>query len=148
MYFINKLDKNNLPEIKEEEEIAQFLFTHLEQYGDDLKDIKSAIQYALARENKPGGFILNLRDEQTQMLGVAVILNTQMSGYIPEHILVYIATHHEARGKGIGKQLMQKLIHHCEGNIALHVDRDNPAIHLYEKLGFEIKYFEMRLQKK
>ena len=30
-------------------------------------------------------------------------------------------------------------------DIALHVEKDNPAVFLYEKLGFENKYLEMRL---
>ena len=70
-----------------------------------------------------------------------------MDGYIPENILVYIATHHDYRGKGLGKQLMQIAIKTVEGAIALHVEPDNPAKFLYEKLGFTNKYLEMRLQK-
>jgi GNAT superfamily N-acetyltransferase len=31
-----------------------------------------------------------------------------MKDYIPENILVYIATHKELRGKGIGKAMMKK----------------------------------------
>jgi ribosomal protein S18 acetylase RimI-like enzyme len=51
------------------------------------------------------------------------------------------------RGKGFGKQLMQKAISIAEGNIALHVEPDNPAKKLYESLGFTNKYLEMRLIK-
>ena len=50
-------------------------------------------------------------------------------------------------GKGFGKKLMQKAIDTAEGNIALHVEPDNPAKGLYEKLGFTNKYLEMRLTK-
>ena len=42
---------------------------------------------------------------------------------------------------------MQKAIELTEGDIALHVDRDNPAIKLYERLGFTNPYLEMRLKK-
>nr|NQU91450.1 GNAT family N-acetyltransferase [Bacteroidota bacterium] len=51
------------------------------------------------------------------------------------------------RGEGIGKLLMQKIIDLAEGSIALHVEPDNPARFLYEKVGFSSKYIEMRLRK-
>lgn len=71
-----------------------------------------------------------------------------MKGYIPENILVYIATHKEFRGKRIGKNMMLKAIELADGNIALHVEPDNPAKYLYEKIGFTNKYLEMRYIKK
>ena len=71
-----------------------------------------------------------------------------MSGYIPENILVYIATDKNSRGKGLGKILMAKTIDITQGDIALHVEADNPAKHLYEKMGFTNPYLEMRLKKK
>jgi ribosomal protein S18 acetylase RimI-like enzyme len=70
-----------------------------------------------------------------------------MTSYIPENILVYIATHTDQRGKGIGKTMIQKIISMTEGDIALHVDPNSPAKQLYERLGFTNKYLEMRLKK-
>jgi len=71
-----------------------------------------------------------------------------MKGYIPENILVYIAVHKELRGKGIGKELMNKAIQTAHGDIALHVEDDNPAKYLYESVGFKNPYLEMRYYKK
>ena len=85
--------------------------------------------------------------EDTKIVGVTVINKTGMGGYIPENILVYIATHKDYRGRGLGKTLMQKAIDYCKGDIALHVEADNPAKHLYEKMGFTNPYLEMRLKK-
>ena len=65
----------------------------------------------------------------------------------PENILVYIAVHSDQRGKGVGKELMKKAINTAKGDIALHVEPENPAKFLYEKLGFTNKYLEMRLKK-
>ena len=39
---------------------------------------------------------------------------------------------------------MEKAIELTDGDIALHVEADNPAKFLYENVGFNNKYLEMR----
>lgn len=124
--------------------IAQFLFTHLEEYGDKVEDILKCINYAM--NPSKGGFIVVGLDN-TKIVGVVIINNTGMGGFIPENILVYIAVDNTQRGKGFGKKLMQKAIDTAKGDIALHVEPENPARKLYENLGFTNKYLEMRLIK-
>lgn len=136
----------NKPGIIERTDIVNFLFEHLEQYGDPKADIEKCIQYALKETPSFGGFIL-VSYEGDQISGTVVINQTGMKDYIPENILVYIATHRDMRGKGIGKALMQQTIELAKGNVALHVEPDNPARFLYEKVGFTSKYVEMRLKK-
>ena len=126
--------------------IVEFLHKGLEQYGDPEVHIRKAIDYALQRTESPGGFVASIYDGDA-IIGAVVINRTGMSGYIPENILVYIAIDRTYRGRGIGKMLMQTAIETSDGDIALHVEADNPAKFLYEKLGFENKYLEMRLQK-
>jgi ribosomal protein S18 acetylase RimI-like enzyme len=48
------------------------------------------------------------------------------------------------RGRGIGANIIQAAIKHAGGDVALHVEYDNPAKRLYERLGFGSKYAEMR----
>lgn len=129
-----------------EKEIVDFLFVHLEKYGDRKEDIQKCLNYALKRDGKPGGILFQAKDG-TETVGAVVINFTGMDGYIPENILVYIATHGGYRGQGIGKKLMQMAIDNTKGSIALHVEPENPAKGLYEKLGFTNKYLEMRLSK-
>lgn len=125
------------------DEIADFLYHQLDQYGDTKSAILKCIGYAYG--DKPGqdGFIL-IAHEDEEILGVVIINETNMSEYIPENILVYIAVHKKNRGRGVGKQLMKRTIVATTGDIALHVEPDNPAKFLYEKVGFTNKYLEMR----
>jgi ribosomal-protein-alanine N-acetyltransferase len=139
-------DKDNKPTQIEKDTLVDFLFTSLEEYGDPKADIEKAINYALNEFTSFGGFTMLL--EEDDILKAAVVINqTGMGGYIPENILVYIATDKNSRGKGLGKELMKRVIEHADGDIALHVEANNPAKFLYEKLGFTNPYLEMRLKK-
>ena len=133
----------------EKDEIVDFLFNHLDEFGDSREDIGKAVNFAL-RINSPsipivplGGMVLEGK-EDGKIVGVVVMNRTGMSGYIPDNILVYIAVHKDFRGKGFGKKLMKKAIELTNGDIKLHVEPENPARYLYEKLGFTSKYLEMR----
>jgi len=136
----NKLSENR------KNEIIDFLFEHLGNYGDSRPDIEKAVKYALKETPSFGGFMI-VAFLNGKIAGAAVVNQTGMKDYIPENILVYIATDSALRGKGIGTKLLQKVIDTAEGNIALHIDPDNPARSLYERMGFEAKYIEMRLLK-
>jgi len=136
----------NKPNSTEKESLIDFLFDNLQEYGDPKSDIEKAVDYALKETTSFGGFIL-VSYLENDISGVVVVNQTGMKDYIPENILVYIATHKNFRGKGIGKGLMQKTIDVAEGNIALHVEPENPARFLYEKVGFSSKYIEMRYKK-
>lgn len=128
------------------QQLVNFLHKHLEQYGDEKNDILQAVNFSMKEIPSFGGFVLRLFDGK-EIIGAVVVNQTGMGGYIPENILVYIAVHGNYRGQGIGKFLMQAAIKQAKGDIALHVEADNPARFLYEKVGFENKYLEMRLKK-
>lgn len=130
----------------EKQSIVDFLFEHLENYGDPKSHIEAAIDFALKEKVSFGGFVIVAKIGR-EIVGAVVINQTGMSGYIPDNILVYIATHGNHRGKGIGKKLMETTLKLCNGDIALHVEKDNPAKQLYEKMGFTNPYLEMRLKR-
>lgn len=146
MLEIKTYSQDNKPNKHERTAILNFLFENLEQYGDPKADIDKCMQYALKESDSFGGFILTAVKEN-QVVGAVIVNRTGMKDYIPENILVYIATDAQQRGQGIGKKLMQQAIETATGNIALHVEPDNPARKLYENLGFTNKYLEMRLTK-
>lgn len=134
----------NKPNLAKVNEVVDFLYEHLDDYGDPKQHIRGAVEYAIKESVSFGGFVLLLRD-QGNIKGAVVINHTGMHGYIPENILVYIAIHKNHRGEGLGRMLMEKSITMAKGDIALHVEPDNPAFHLYKKLGFHSKYLELRL---
>ena len=146
MKIIKEFNSANKPSQEEKQNIINFLHENLQEFRDSKEAIEKAIDFALKNYTSFGGFVLASSIED-QMTGVVIVNITGMKDYIPENILVYIATHKDFRGQGIGKELMQETIKRTEGNIALHVEHENPARFLYEKVGFTSKYMEMRLQK-
>ncbi|KAL0212781.1 hypothetical protein RCL1_006772 [Eukaryota sp. TZLM3-RCL] len=125
-------------------EIAEFLHEHLERFGDPIDQIKNCLDYALSTDPAMGGMCVLAYQEPSDLLGACIINQTKFKGYIPNNMLVYIAVRSDTRGRGIGKSLMLQVQSLVEGDIALHVEPDNPARFLYEKCGFSSKYVEMR----
>lgn len=146
MFKTQVFNSENRPTLQEKEDIIDFLFESLEEYGDPKSDIEKAINYALKEIPSFGGFIL-VSYIHDILVGAVVINKTGMKDYIPENILVYIAIYPDQRGKGLGEKMVEETIKIADGNIALHVEPDNPAKKLYEKLGFNNKYLEMRFNK-
>jgi ribosomal protein S18 acetylase RimI-like enzyme len=146
--MINKFifDPNNKPTTHVKTQILDFLFEHLDQYGDAREDINNCLNYALKETESFGGKIFAIFEED-KVIGCSVINHTGMKGYIPENILVYIAIHQSHRGEGLGSKLMSMITENLEGDIALHVEANNPAKFLYEKFGFTNPYLEMRLKR-
>lgn len=129
-------------EVYNDDRIVNFLSKHLDEYGDSPEDIQRCLNYVYEK----GGFIL-LGIIDGAIVGAVITNETNMRGYIPENILVYIAVDKAHRGKGLGKIMMRNALKLCKGDVALHVEPNNPAKFLYEKLGFTNKYLEMRLKR-
>lgn len=127
-------------------DVVDFLFQALEQYGDAKPHIQACIDYVYSSDGGRGGAVI-VAYHKRNLLGAVIVNRTGMSGFIPENILVYIAVDPSTRGIGLGKRLMDYTIEQTPGDIALHVEPDNPARRLYERLGFTSKYIEMRLNK-
>lgn len=126
--------------------VARFLLDALGEFGDPLRDIERSLQYALEKIPSFGGFYILARQEDS-IVGAVVVNCTGMKGYIPENNVTYLAVDSSVRGLGIGKTLLQMAVSEAQGNLSLHVEPHNPAIQLYQKVGFCHKYNEMRLWK-
>jgi GNAT superfamily N-acetyltransferase len=125
---------------------VDFLFENLKPFGDPREDIEKSIDYAFSDAEGKGGFIVAGFDEG-ELVSELVMNNTGHKGYIPENILVYVATKSGKRGKGYGKKIIEKSLEVSGTDVALHVEYENPAKRLYERLGFNSKYAEMRFIK-
>ena len=132
---------------KSMEKFIDFLYRHLGEYKDSKKDIEKAVNYAFSKSDGKGGFLLEVYDD-TQLIGGVVVNDSGMSGYIPKHVLVYIAVHENRRGEGIGGMLLEEAIKLCEGDVSLHVEYDNPAKRLYVGIAPITISFKIVLQKK
>ena len=136
----------SMEQVVAKEALIDFLHTHLDRFRDEKSAIDKCLDYAFSSESGKGGFVL-LAFQDSELVGALVMNNTGMAEFIPEYILVYIAVNAAKRGMGIGKALIEKSFSATDGNIALHVEYDNPAKRLYERLGFSSKYAEMRWQR-
>ena len=126
--------------------LIDFLHTHLDRFGDSKEAIKKCIEYAFSTKEGNGGFVVGGFLEG-ELVGAVVMNETGMGGYIPENILVYVAVNSKFRNQGIGGKLVKYVIEKSQGDVKLHVEYDNPAKNLYERIGFENKYAEMRFIK-
>jgi ribosomal protein S18 acetylase RimI-like enzyme len=125
-------------------DVVQFLHRALQPFEDCPEDIERGISDAFSPVPPGPGFVLlALRGEV--LVGALVMLRTGMKRYVPENLLLYVAVDPERRGQGIGARLCREAVEAVEGDVKLHVEYDNPAKRLYERLGFENKYAEMRL---
>ena len=102
MSEIEIFNEQSKPTTAEKNEVVDFLYTHLDEFGDTRADIMKAVDFSLKEYESFGGFVLAAR-ENGEIVCSVIVNRTGMKGYIPENILVYIATHKDYRGKGIGK---------------------------------------------
>lgn len=123
--------------------IVNFLYEHLGEYGDTRENIENAVDYTLDSNPKAGGFILQMI-EDSNLVGLVVINRTGMQGYVPENLLVYLAVHKDFRDLGLAEKMMKRILQITNGDIALHIANNNPDLDLFQKLGFEKSYLEMR----
>jgi GNAT superfamily N-acetyltransferase len=111
-----------------------------------LPEVRQGITDALAPESLEPGFVL-MAEVDEKVLGALIMLRTGMKGYIPENFLLMVAVDPVTRGAGVGSKIIRRAFELADGDVKLHVEYDNPAKRLYERLGMTNKYAEMRYHK-
>jgi ribosomal protein S18 acetylase RimI-like enzyme len=115
-------------------------------FEDPKEVINTAVDYALSVHPTGKGFILAATLNKA-ILGIVVCVQIDRIGIIPENLMVYVCVHQKHRRKGLGSRLLREAIDCAEGDVKLHVEKSNPALKLFKKLGFKDDYYEMRFSK-
>lgn len=136
----------DLPDWAPRDELVRFFHETMEPWNDTPKDVQAALDYLFSDAEGKGGFLTLLRYDG-KLGGAVAMLATGMDGYVPAHILLFVSVDPSTRGQGLGSKLIQRALDHCPGDVKLHVEYENPAKRLYERLGFTTKYAEMRYSK-
>lgn len=141
LHYIEK--ESELPNWITMSQLIDLFHSKMQPYHDKKEDVQKALNYAFAKDKGQGGFLV-IASTNKDIMGATLILKTGMGGYVPENLLLFVVVNPEMRGQGIGKKIINYAISKCKGDIKLHVEHDNPARRLYERIGFENKYVEMR----
>lgn len=139
-------DEDSFPDWLERPTVVRFFHEHMKPYEDEIEDIEKALDYAFSDEPGLGGYLI-AGGIDGRLVGALLMLSTGMDGYVPPNILLFVGVNEDMRGSGLGTRIIERALEECEGDVKLHVEYDNPAKRLYERIGFENPYAEMRLKR-
>jgi len=142
--FLKITASEMLPDWADRDTVTRFFHETMKPWQDSMEEIGRAFDYAFSTNSGEGGFLM-LAGQDRKLVGALLMLKTGMGNYIPPWLLVFITIDPSARGRGLGRRLCERSISECDGDVKLHVEYDNPAKRLYERIGFVNKYAEMRL---
>jgi DNA-binding MarR family transcriptional regulator/ribosomal protein S18 acetylase RimI-like enzyme len=125
------------------DDLSKFMFENMKPFNDTLQMTRQGILDSLTGVPSKGGFIV-LGKMSEKIAGAVVMLATGMSAYIPEYCLLFASVDKRFRNYSIGQQLIEAVTKNIKGDMYLHVEYDNRAKRLYERMGFVNKYAEMR----
>ena len=127
--------------------LVKFLYNNQGECEIEKTYITSSIEYAMKERPSFGGFILTAEREE-QIVAAMIVNKTGMTGYGPEHILVYFGADETTESHDeVSKELLQKIIKMTGEDIAFLVTPDNPWKAIFRKLGFEAQLLEMNYSK-
>lgn len=122
----------------DDNEIITSVNKWLNEFTDPICEIEEA--YANAVEK---GFVIAAFNNN-EICGIGIVVDLGFKHFATKYHLAYIATSDKIEGSGIATMILNEAVDLSEGNISLHVERNNlGAIKLYEKMGFKDYYSRM-----
>ncbi len=129
----------------EKNAVINFLCEHNE--NTNRQEAREAVEYAIKHKPSFGGFVLTFH-EGKQITAAVVVNRTGMEGYNPNNLFVYVTFHRDYRNdETIIRNVLNKAISYTDGDIALHVEPNNPALKFYKKFGFKAQYLQLHFTK-
>ncbi len=136
----------NRPSQMEKHKIVDFLSEYLEGMEPNKEFIRKAIEYATKERLSFGGFTI-VNKSHGEIVGAAIVNQTGMEGYMAENVLMYIAVSDKFRNKGVARNMIDQVLRHAKGDVALHLKGDSSLAPICEKFGFKRSIVEMRLER-
>jgi hypothetical protein len=132
------LNLDDLEQRISKDTLIDFLHTHLDRFRDTKSAISKAIDYAFSQDPGRGGYLITA-ELDGKLVGAVVMNNTGWKSLFQ----YYLSTSRwmPQYWTGIGAKLLHKAFDTADGDIASHVEYDNPQT-LYERVGFSTKYAE------
>ncbi|HDP98499.1 MAG TPA: GNAT family N-acetyltransferase [bacterium] len=132
---VQKVDANN---DGEKSNLINDLQNYMDDFADPLQEVGEAVNSA-----SKTGFIIEATNGKNR-LGLAVVTRSPFDHFQPKYHLAYIATSPQARGKGIGRILLETVMELTDNSVALHVGIANKnAISFYKNMGWKSSYLRM-----
>lgn len=136
----------NRPSEMEKHKIVDFFVANLEEMEPNREFIRKSIDYATKERLSFGGFII-VNKSHGEIVGVSIVNQTGMEGYMTENVLAYFAVSTKFRNNGIAKNMVEQILRHAKGEVALHLKEKSTFAKIFKKIGFKKSIVEMRLER-
>jgi hypothetical protein len=120
--------------------VIKFLEYHL---GVSKAKIEMAVEYAIKDCPSFGGLILVVSRAE-EPVAVAIIHKSGANGHQAKHTLAYYAISERFQTEEFVSDFFDKLINLSNGDLAIHIDANDPVSGIFQKLGFKQHRVEYR----
>ncbi len=114
--------------------LINFICNYQEDTSLDKSTITHLVDSALKEVSSFGGFVVT-EEEKEEILGVMIVNNTGMEGYMPNNLIVLGAFLPSSGKEGSKKRILQKIMHLTRGEAALLVNASNQIENSMRNLG-------------